>query len=164
MTMKNLRKEHWSDCLTSKDARWASICDTTIGGKLRDCPKCWGKPLRSTGYNYQGLASYPNATILNMRSITRTETSWTHTKRNMVHTMCDRSRTRSFWVATRHACHKGVTVLKYKAICQPVHKSYRDMQMWRHKARNETERKKINIRNHAMELIQSYTNLNAEIH
>ena len=113
-TMKNLRKEHWSDCLTSKDARWASICDTTIGGKLRDYPKCWGKPLRGTGYNYRGLASYPNATILNIRSITWTETSWTHIKRNMVHTMCDGSRTRSFWVATRHACHQGVTVLNTK--------------------------------------------------
>ena len=42
-----------------------------------------------------------------------------------------------------------------------MHKSYMDMQMWRneamgeakHKARNEMERTKINIRDHAMELI-----------
>ena len=91
-----------------------TICDTTIGGKLRDCPKCWGKPLRGTGYNYRGLASYPNVTILNMRFITWTETSWTHIKRNMVHMMCDGSRTRSCWVATRHASHHGVTVFNTK--------------------------------------------------
>ena len=101
------------------------LLDTTIGGTLRfvipllvesyeTAQKCWGKPLRITGPNYQGLASYSNVTILNMRSITWTEMSWTHIKRNMVHTMCNGSRMRSFWVATRHACHQRVMVLNTK--------------------------------------------------
>ena len=36
-TMRKMRKEQWSDCLTSKDIRGTLICDTTVGGKLRDC-------------------------------------------------------------------------------------------------------------------------------
>ena len=77
-----MRNKHCSNCLTQKDIQGTSICDTTIGGKLRDCPKCLyifrdieASHWASWDPTIDGLTSYSNMTISNMKPITLAETS-----------------------------------------------------------------------------------------
>ena len=161
-----MRNEHWSNCLTQKDIQGTSICDTTIGGKLRDCPKCLyifrdieASHWASWDPTIDGLTSYSNMTISNMKPITLTETSRVSNSYQTEHATYKVQRKRK---ETLFEWLKGIDVTNGSnesfhqyAIWQLMYKPYMHMQMQRNEAmgeakHNETrpwERQNIWLRN-----------------